>query len=185
MDGIIINELSLSGQFHDSQDFWKNGMPPFYKALQDARSFGVGYLFKQGSFYGAQATPDKTLHDLLTAPEARIIDEAKRYKSTLARAICNPFWDDAPQQDLNAHYLADEADVSGSSVAEATARAVCLLSFIRSLYGKHPVVVTKDGVAIPVGNIWKEKQLSSILFEREELSLKKYITTRFSGGGGT
>ena len=50
MDGIIINELSLSGQFHDSQDFWKNGMPPFYKALQDARSFGVGYLLKQGSF---------------------------------------------------------------------------------------------------------------------------------------
>ena len=119
-----------------------------------------------------------------TAPEARIINEAKRYKSTLARAICNPFWDDAPQQDLNAHYLADEADVSGSSVAEATVRAVCLLSFIRSLYEKHPVVVTKDGVAIPVGNIWKEKQLSSILFEREELSLKKYITTRFSGGGG-
>ena len=75
MDGIIINELSLSGQFHDSQDFWKNGMPPFYKALQDARSFGVVDLFKQGSFYGAQATPDKTLHDLLTAPEARIIDD--------------------------------------------------------------------------------------------------------------
>ena len=53
----------------------------------------------------------------------------------------------------------DEADVSGSSVSEATARAVCLLSFIRSLYEKHPVVVTKDGVAIPVGNIWKEKQM--------------------------
>lgn len=117
-----------------------------------------------------------------TAPEARIINEAKRYKSTLARAICNPFWDDAPQQEPNAHYPADKADVSGSSVAEATVCAVCLLSFIRSLYEKHPVVVTKDGVAIPVGNIWKEKQLSSILFEREELSLKKYITTRFSGG---
>ncbi len=179
MDGIIINELSLSGQFHDSQDFWKNGMPPFYKALQDARSFGVGYLFKQGSFYGAQATPDKTLHDLLTAPEARIIDEAKRCKSTLAHAICNPFWDDAPQQEPNAHYPADKADVSGSSVAEATTRVACLLSFIRSLYEKHPVVVTKDGVA---GNIWKEKQLYSILFERGELPLEKYITTRFSGG---
>ena len=180
MDGIIINELSLSGQFHDSQDFWKNGMPPFYKALQDARSFGVGYLFKQGSFYGAQATPDKTLHDLLTAPEARIIDEAKRYKSTLARAICNPFWDDAPQQDLNAHYLADEADVSGSSVAEATVRAVCLLSFIRSLYEKHPGVVTKDGVAIPVGNIWKEKQLPSILFERRGNCLSRSISRLIS-----
>ena len=47
---------------------------------------------------------------------------------------------------------------------------------------KHPVVVTKDGVAIPVGNIWKEKQLYSILFERGELPLEKYITTRFSGG---
>ena len=76
----------------------------------------------------------------------------------------------------------DEADVSGSSVDEATARVVCLLSFIRSLYEKHPVVVTKDGVAIPVGNIWKEQQLYAILFERGELPLEKYITTRFSGG---
>ncbi|MCS2625328.1 hypothetical protein [Bacteroides xylanisolvens] len=96
---------------------------------------------------------------MLTAPEARIIDEAKRNKSTLARAICNPFWDDAPQQEPNAHYPADKADVSGGLVAEATARAVCLLSFIRSLYEKHSVVVTKDEVAIPVGNIWKEKQM--------------------------
>lgn len=86
MEGIIINELSLNGQFSDSQDFWKNGIPPFHKALQDAQSFGIMYLFKKGNFYGAQATPDKTLHDLLTAPEARIIDEAKRYKSILARA---------------------------------------------------------------------------------------------------
>ena len=73
--------------------------------------------------------------------------------------------------------------MSGSSVAEATARAVCLLSFIRSLYEKHPVVVTKDGVAIPVGNIWKGNQLYSILFERGgELPLKKYITIHFGGG---
>lgn len=113
------------------------------------------------------------------APETRIIDEAKRCKSTLAHAICNPFWDDALQQEPNAHYPADKADVSSSSVAEATARVACLLSFIRSLYEKHPVVVTKDGVA---GNIWKEKQLYSILFERGELPLEKYITTRFSGG---
>lgn len=117
-----------------------------------------------------------------TVPEARIIDEAKRYKSTLARAICNPFWDDAPQQDSNAHYLANETDVSGSSVAGATARAVCLLSFVRSLYEKHPVVVTKDEVVISVGNIWKGNQLYSILFERGELPLEKYITTRCSGG---
>lgn len=128
MDGIIINELSLNGQFLDSRDFWKNGMPPFHKALQDALSHGVGYLFKQGSFFVAQATPDKTLHDLLTAPETRIIDEARLYKSTLARAICNPFWDEAPQQDSHAQYSVGETDVSGSSIAEAAARSVCLLS---------------------------------------------------------
>lgn len=182
MDGIIINELSLNGQFLDSRDFWKNGMPPFHKALQDALSHGVGYLFKQGSFFAAQATPDKTLHDLLTAPETRIIDEARLYKSTLARAICNPFWDEAPQQDPNAQYSVGETDVSGSSIAEAAARSVCLLSFIRSGYEKHPVAVTKDEEPIEVGNIWKEKQLYSILFERGELSLEKYITIRFSGG---
>lgn len=119
---------------------------------------------------------------MLTAPETRIIDEARLYKSTLARAICNPFWDEAPQQDSNAQYSVGETDVSGSSVAEAAARSVCLLSFIRSRYEKHLVAVTKDEEPIEVGNIWKEKQLYSILFERGELSLEKYITIRFSGG---
>lgn len=99
------------------------------------------------------------------APETRIIDEARLYKSTLARAICNPFWDEAPQQDSNAQYSVGETDVSGSSVAEAAARLVCLLSFIRFGYEKHPVAVTKDEEPIEVGNIWKEKQLHSILFE--------------------
>lgn len=182
MKGIIINELSLNGQFRDSWDFWKNGMPSFHKALQDALSFGIGYLFKRGDFYGAQATPDKTLHDLLTAPETRIIDEARVYKNILARAISDPFWDDDSQQDSNVHYLADKKDVSGSSVAEAATRSDCLLSFIKSQYEKHPIVVTKGDETIEVGNIWKEKQLYSILFERGELSLEKYITIRFSGG---
>ncbi|MFS2887923.1 hypothetical protein AAH095_13855 [Phocaeicola vulgatus] len=109
------------------------------------------------------------------APETRIIDEARLYKSTLARAICNPFWDEAPQQDSNAQYSVGETDVSGSSVAEAAARLVCLLSFIRFGYEKHPVAVTKDEEPIEVGNIWKEKQLHSILFEGGELSLEKYI----------
>lgn len=145
MDGIIINELSLNGQFSDSLDFWKNGMPPFHKALRDALSFSIGCLFKKMDFYGAQATPDKTLHDLLKAQETRIIDEARMYKSTLARAIYDPFWDNAPLQDPHAKYMVDETNVSGSSVAEATARPVCLLSFIRSPYENHPITVTKDG----------------------------------------
>ena len=85
-----------------------------------------------------------------------------------------------PPAGTECDYLADEADVSGSSVAEATARAVCLLSFIRSLYEKHPVVVTKDGVAIPVGNIWKEKQLPSILFERRGNCLSRSISRLIS-----
>ena len=88
-----------------------------------------------------------------------------------------------PPAGTECDYLADEAEVSGSSVAEATARAVCLLSFIRSLYGKHPVVVTKDGVAIPVGNIWKEKQLSFILFERRGNCLSRSISRLISVEG--
>lgn len=182
MKGIIINELSLNGQFRDSLDFWKNGMPSFYKALQDALSFGIGYLFKRGDFWGAQATPDKTLHDLLTAPETRIIDEARVYKNILASAISDPFWDDDSQQDSNVHYLVDKKDVSGSSVAEAATRSDCLLSFIKSQYEKHPIVVTKGDETIKVENIWKENQLYSILFERGELSLEKYITIRFGDG---
>jgi hypothetical protein len=86
-------------------------------------------------------------------------------------------------QDSNAHYPADKADVSGSSIAEATARAACLLSFIRSLYEKHPVVVTKDEVVISVGDIWKGNQLYSILFERGGNCLSRSISRLVSVEG--
>lgn len=89
--------------------------------------------------------------------------------------------DDDFRQDSNTHYLVDEKEVFGSSVAETAFRSTCLLSFIRSPYEKYPVAVIKGEATIKVGNIWKEKQLYSILFERGELSLEKYITIRFSG----
>lgn len=59
MEGIIINELSLNGQFSDSQDFWKNGIPLFHKALQDAQSFGIMYLFKKETFTGRKSLPTR------------------------------------------------------------------------------------------------------------------------------
>lgn len=105
MDGIIINELSLNGQFNDGRDFWTTAMPPFHKALQDALSLDVKLLFKRSSFYGALATPDRTIHSLLIDRETRTIDEARRYKSALARAINDPFWDEDPQQDYNSVYI--------------------------------------------------------------------------------
>ena len=182
MEAIIINELSLNGQFSDSRDFWMTGMPPFHRAVKDAISLGMKYMYKQSQFYTMQATPNETLYSLLSAKETRIIDEARRYKITLTRAITDePFWDLAPKQDVNAHYLIGENDVSGSSIAEAEARTGCLLSFIRSSYVNDPIIVQKDGIDIPVRNIWDEKQLYVILFEHGELSLKEYIISRFSG----
>lgn len=182
MEAIIINELSLNGQFSDSRDFWMTGMPPFHRAVKDAISLGMKYMYKQSQFYTMKATPNETLYSLLSAKETRIIDEARRYKITLTRAISDePFWDLAPKQDVNAHYLIGENDVSGSSIAEAEARTGCLLSFIRSSYVNDPIIVQKDGIDIPVRNIWDEKQLYAILFEHGELSLKEYIISRFSG----
>ncbi len=179
MDGIIINELSLNGQFNDGRDFWTTAMPPFHKALQDALSLDVKLLFKRSSFYGALATPDRTIHSLLIDRETRTIDEARRYKSALARAINDPFWDEEPRQDYDSVYITDGNDVSGSSVAEAADRPSCLLSFVRSRYEKHPVVVSKNGTDIAVNNIWKDRQLHSIMFANGDLSLEKYAEIHF------
>ena len=182
MEGVIINELSLNGQFLNSHDFWKTGMPSFHRALKETISCNIKHLFKKSEFYQAKATPNETLYSLLTAPEVRIIDEARLYKSILARAIHeDPFWDCDPKQDMSVQYFVGMEDVSRSSVAEATARPVCLLSFIRSSYEKDPIIVQKDGVDFPVRNVWDGNQLYAILFELGKLSLKEYIVSRFSG----
>ena len=78
MDGIIINELSLNGQFLDSRILEKRNAS-VSQGIAGCPFTWSGISFKQGSFFAAQATPDKTLHDLSTAPETRIIDEARLY----------------------------------------------------------------------------------------------------------
>lgn len=86
MDGIIINELSLNGQFLDSRGFLEERNASFSQGIAGCPFTWSGVSVQTRKFFAAQATPDKTLHDLLTAPETRIIDEARLYKSTLARA---------------------------------------------------------------------------------------------------
>jgi hypothetical protein len=181
MEAIIINELSLNGQFLDKQDFWTNGVPPFCRAIKDAIDLDVKYMYKQSQFYAMKATPNETLFSLLNSRETRIIDEAKKYKSLLSKAINDPYWDPAQKQDANASYFVGENNVSGSSIAEAVARTGCLLSFIRSSYVNDPIIVKKDGIDIHVRNIWDEKQLYAILSELGELTSKEYIISRFSG----
>lgn len=181
MEAIIINELSLNGQFLDKQDFWTNGVPPFCRVIKNAKSLGIMY-YKQTQFYNSRATPNETLSSLLYSKDPLFKDVATKYKSILSNAINDePYWDLAPQQDKRARYFLEGNDVSGSSIAEAVARTGCLLSFIRSSYVNDTIIVQKDGADIPVRNICDEKQLYAILSELGKLSFKEYIISRFSG----
>lgn len=179
---IIINELSLHGQFSDSRSFWERAALPFQDAIQDAVSHGSKYLFKRGDLYAAMVTPDKTFHTVMIEPESRIIDKARKYKSVMARAIHEPYWDQQPVQDENIHYHIDDTDISGTSIAEAAARSACLVSFIDSCYTKHPIAIKQNEESVAVNNIWQGGQLYSILHASGEMALDKYIKTRFGGG---
>ena len=181
---VIINELSLDAQFTDSMDFWKNGMPPFYRAINDVKSYDMICVYKQSLLYNAQVTPDHNLYSLLKSKSIHFIDESRRYKSILSNAIIKgPFWDCEPQDSSDNHnYTINKKDVTGSSVAEAIKRSAYLLSFVKSMYEKNPIIVQVDGINTEVNNIYDEMQLHSILFENNELTLEQYIKIHFSSG---
>ena len=179
---IIINELSLHGQFPDSKSFWESGAPSLKNTIEDAFAHGFKYMYKRGDLYSAMVTVNKSFYTVLTEPESRIIDEAKRYKSFMARAINNPFWDMEPVQDENINYRIGDTDLGGTSIAEAAARSAYLISFINSNYTNHPITITQNDESVLLSNIWQSGQLYAILFESNQLSLADYIKERFKDG---
>lgn len=182
---LFINELSLCGQFADSRDFLDNGLPSFQDATDDVVRY-QGHLYKKRNLWESLVAPGITFHDVLTKGLSRIDDRTRKYKSTLSRAIIEPFWDESSVQSQMSQYKVEDMDVTDSSVAEAAARSqsgsVALISFVRSQYVSPKISVAENGGEVVINNIWQGNQLYEILFKDGELPLADYIVARFRNG---
>lgn len=184
----ILNELSLVGQYSSIDDFVKHGALPLADVLTEISKFGGSLLYKKSDFYQCKALPNKTFHDVVfTGINARLSDELRRLKSRMAALMNDPYWDLDSKQGESAIYLMvdasqKDADVSGTSVAEAFVRKACLVSFSKSAFEQATVSVKEsaDSEYKSVDNVWQKGHVCEVLRKAGFLSIPDYIVYTYS-----
>lgn len=187
----VLNELSLKGQYADSDSFAIEGMIPLLGVIQTLSSFGVNDILKISTFYNSKVAPDKKLHELM---QGRLSAPVLAVCSLLSRMQGEPYWDLAPRQDISKRYFIqrqgeDDAivdiDVAGTGIAEAYARKGCLISFKGGDYDNPTENVRSedemDYGKSPMSNLHDKDETEQFLFDSGQIDFQGYIKSRFCG----
>ncbi len=171
---ILFNELSLTGQFSNQEDFITKGLLPFNAVLKEIEGFSCHLLTKTDT-WNHKVTPSDTLHSLLMSRS----DEIRRLKSAIVRLTKGPFWDNDTKQCPENTYLLNGMDIRDSAPAEACERDQTLISFVASDKSINPLNVIKNGENIPLFNLMNSGCLSEFLWDKEKISFELFLKSQF------
>ncbi len=176
---ILLNELTLHGQFADKNEFVNIAVTPFIRILKEMRVFEA-VLFKKSDVWEKMVTPTDNLHSILTSKGHP--DEVRRFKSAMANLLGDPFWDNDSKQDPGCIYYLDGNNISGSSPAEACERDNVIVSFKPSNSSSTPLNIDRSEVIVPLLNLTSPGELREYLWSKKKITFQKYVQARFSVG---
>jgi len=176
---VLINELSLSGQFDSIEHFVESGLKPFVKALNDI-DFQSDLLYKKYDFYQSKITSNHTIYDTLTGNISRQYDEIRKFKSQLTRLFDNPYWEDNPKHSTNNVYVYNGIKVSGFSLAEACERDRMVVSFSHNDFRFTQLNVYKNESKIELDNLFEQRHFTQVAYQRNCIPFDVYCDKIFS-----
>ena len=182
MTEILINELSLSGQFVSVDEFITGGaLLDFAALLKEINNTDV-LLYKKYDFFGSKITKNMSIHDVLVGAISRQFDEIRKFKTGLACLFENPYWEDDQKHNVNYAYRYKGNCVSGQSLAEACERDKIVISFMHPDFPSGNLVVIREETEFLLDNLLKEEDYFEIARNRNIISFKDYCIKRFIGG---
>jgi len=152
---ILINELSLTGQFASEEQFVNDALLPLVALLNEV-DYSKDMLYKKYDFYSCRVTVRNSIHDIIFGSISRQYDEIRKFKSQLSRLFCNPYWEDNQKHSANCVYLYNNENVCGYSIAEACERDRIVISFTPSAFSATQLPVVKGGKTIILDNLFRE-----------------------------
>lgn len=173
---IIINELSLSGQFSNENDFLDSlgKLLPIIKLIKELRFS----LLKNYSFFNSQITSDKNLQEILNLKDSRI----RRIKSYLLElANKPPYWEDTQKHSCqNDTYTYNSIDICNRGLAEASQRDKLILSFKHDDYYNKKLQIKKNDDNIDIVNILNRGTLLDNLYQNNAIDALAFCKHKFS-----
>lgn len=149
---ILINELSLHGQFATLDDFVNTAVKPLLLLLQqiDAER---DILLKKYDLWSANVTATDTLQDVFKGSYSRTNEEIRRSKRKLSALIDNPFWEDDRRHNAPDTYQYNAVNAFDTSLAESCERDKVVLSFTSVQFSSTLLIVEKNSTPISIDNL--------------------------------
>jgi hypothetical protein len=182
MTEILINELSLSGQFNSVEDFISCGaLTQFNSLLNEIKGCDV-LLYKNHSFYNSMITKEISIHTILVGSISRQYDEIRKMKSSLACLFEDPYWENSQKHSPDVYYLFNNNCVTGQSLAEACERDKIVISFTHPDFSSGCLLILKENTEISLDNPVKKEEYTALAYKRNLINCKEYCIRKFSGG---
>jgi len=163
---ILLNELSLSGQFTSVDDFVSNledviNLTNFILTLEDIT------LYKSQNLWSSKVTEDNSLQDIL-----RVYGNNKLTKLKIDLAKLNnnpPFWETEQMHLSSDIYLFNGINVTETSLAESIEREKLIISFKNEDFLSQVLVISKNGKDLNLCNFINLKILSFFLYKNSQI----------------
>jgi hypothetical protein len=178
---ILINELSLTGQFASPEHFVKEGLPPLLAVMKEVDST-KDLLYKKYDFYDSKIDETTTVYDVFVGTVSRLYDEIRRFKSLLAALFENPYWENDRKHEADCSYVYNGKDFCNHSVAEACERDRMIISFIHPDFSITRLLVIKNGVEIIVNNSFDKGHYTEAAWEKGAFDCQAYCARKFAEG---
>jgi len=175
---ILINELSLEGQYSTVNKFLSEGLSAFINVLDEILVTNH-ILLKKYDFYNTKITRDIILHDILKGNISREYDQIRKFKRKLAMLFEEPFWENDKKHSDDDTYLFDNVKINDSSLAESCERDRVVVSFLHSNFQILEIPVFKNQDEISVDNLYDRFHFLELKRNRKGLSFKEYVKLKF------
>lgn len=157
---VIVNDLSLNGQFSSIEDFTNNLLSEIVPILKMCENNDI-QITKKSDIYSKYVTSSENLHSLLLLRGNPIIS---KLKSSLNKLMCDePFWDSHSKIDISSNYESKVTSEKINCIYEAHERKTHLISFLNNFFSTTEIEITKNGKEYYVKNFTSIKEYRSYL----------------------
>jgi hypothetical protein len=183
MTEILINELSLNGQFNSVNEFIDGALIKFNVLLNEIKGPNV-LLYKNYLFYESRITGDITIHNILVGAISRQYDEIRKMKSSLACLFEEPFWESNQKHSSDIRYMFMGNCVTGQSLAEACERDRIVISFIHPDFSSGSLFILKGTTrktGITLDNLINGTDYIEMAYNKSIINCEEYCKKKFKG----
>ena len=171
---VLLNELSLSGQFKDENEFFDS----FDTILQTIKLIELlkFSLLKEYSLFQSKITRSLEFTDFLRLRS----DRARKIKRFLAKLSQNPpYWNETQKHSTNDKYFYKGRNISNTSLAESCERDRVLLSFENIDFKDMDIVIEKNSTSINLYNIINRDKFLEYLLSNSKIEPLRYCQLKF------